>query len=351
VKREAQIAVVGATGVVGREIVSALEVVGHPAEKVTLLASARSEGEELEYGGETLPVERASAESFRGIDLAFFATPADVSRQLAAAAQAAGAWSVDVSPAHRLDPATPLVLSAVNLGVLEKPFSGRIVSCPSPITAALLCVLEPLQKTFGIAQVSATALLGASAQGRRAIAELEQQTADLLSGRDPERQVFPHRIGFNLIPQVGEFEGSDGWTSEELAWSREAARIAPWGAERSRIAGTAIQVPTFFGHLLSLEISLRSPADASQVREALAASRYVKVLDAPAERVYPMPVLIISDPAVQVGRVRALPGEGGRFAMVAAVDTARRAAQNALDVAEALLERPVDNLAAQRRKT
>src|SRR5262245_38962172 len=256
-KREAHIAVVGATGTVGREMVALLQALRHPAERVTLLASARSEGEELEYAGETLPVERAEAESCRGIDLALFATPAEVVRQLAPAAQRAGAWSVDVSPAHRADPATPLILPAVNLSVLSRPFGGRIVSCPSPITAALLCALEPLQRTFGVAQVFATALLSASARGRRGIAELEQQTADLLSGRDPEKEVFPHRIGFNLIPQVGEFEGSDGCTSEELAWGREAARIAPWGDKLWLIAGTAIQVPTLFAHLLSLEISLR----------------------------------------------------------------------------------------------
>jgi aspartate-semialdehyde dehydrogenase len=320
-------------------MVAALHARGHPPEKITLLASARSEGQELEYGGETLSVEPASADSFRGMDLALFATPADVSRQLTSPAEAAGCWSVDVSPAHRLDPRAPLVLPAVNLDILKTPFRGRIVTCPSPITTALVSVLDPLQRKFGVAQVFATALMGVSAQGARGIAELERQTMSLLSGTDWRSEVFPHRIAFNLIPQLGEIAGEDASSSEELAWGREAARVAPWIVEGQTIAGNAIQVPMFFGHLVSLEISLRARVGAPEVRAELQTSRYLKVLDLPGERVYPMPMLVVSDPAVHVGRIRSLPGDGSRFAMVAAIDNARSAAENALETAEALPRR------------
>lgn len=334
--RNVQVAVVGATGLVGREIVAALQSAGHPAEKITALASERSKGQELDYGDETLSVEVVSSESFRGIDLAFFAAPPDPARRLAAVAQSAGAWSVDVSAAHRFEIGTPLVVPAVNLDLLHAPFRGRIVSCASPISAALVTAIEPLRQAFGAEKVNATALMSASSGGSRGIAELERQTADLLSGRDPDAEVFPHRLAFNLIPHVGEF-GDEGWTSEESGWAREAARI--WPQDRSPIvAGTAIQVPIFFGHLISLEVTLRAEAGLADVGKALAASPHLKLLDSPAEKIYPMPQWVIPNPSVHVGRIRSV--ARNRFLFLAAIDNVRRgAALSALEIGDALLRR------------
>src|SRR4051794_22483434 len=138
IPKQIQVAVVGATGVVGREVLGALQDLGHPAERITALASERSEATEVEFAGETLEVEKATPDAFRGMNLVLFATPPDVSRQLAPAAQQAGAWVVDASPAFRRDPAVPLVLPSVNLAALRAPFKGRIVACPSAVTAALV---------------------------------------------------------------------------------------------------------------------------------------------------------------------------------------------------------------------
>lgn len=333
-----QIAVVGATGVVGREILAALQDRGHPGERITALASERSEGEELEYLDETLEVEKASAESFRGIGLALFAVPPAVAQGLAPAAQAAGAWVVDVSPSFRLREGTPLVLPGVNDAVLRAPFTGRIVSCPSPVITGLLTALEPLRTRMGVEQVQVTALLGASHHGKSGVDALEKQTADLLSGREPEPGQFPHRLAFNVIPQVGDFTGE--WTAEESAWPAEAARVWGWGP---KVSGTALQVPTFYGVALVVTARLGAPASAAQVRDAMRANPRLKVLDEPGEKVYPMPMLVTADPAVHVGRIRQLPEAPEWVTFVAALDnTGRGAALNAVEVAEQLGS---DNLA------
>ena len=264
-----RIAVVGATGVVGGEVLSALFDRDFPAEHLTLLASERSVGEEVEYGEETLEVEKATAESFRGIGLALFATPPDVSRTLAPAAQAAGAWVVDVSSAFRADGTVPLVLPGFNSEVLSAPFKGRIVALPSAVTTALATLLEPLRQAFGVAQVQVTALMGVSSAGQQGLRELEQQTAALLSGREPEAHVFPHRVGFNLVPQVSPFMANSPWTEEEAGWTLEAARLFAPKGELPVVAGTAVQVPTFYGHGLSLHVRLKKPSPVEQVRAAL----------------------------------------------------------------------------------
>jgi aspartate-semialdehyde dehydrogenase len=150
---------------------------------------------------------------------------------------------------------------------------------------------------------------------------------------------FPHRIGFNLIPQVGDFNRSAEWSSEELSWSEEAGRI--WSAPQlPQILGTAFQAPTFYGHLLNVEVQLTSAPGVEGVRQALKSSAHLKLLDAPMERVYPMPMLASGDPTVHVGRIRELRGWKGGFTFVVAVDNARRGgALNAIEIGQALLAR------------
>ncbi|PTL77523.1 aspartate-semialdehyde dehydrogenase [Vitiosangium sp. GDMCC 1.1324] len=328
-----QIAVVGATGVVGTEVLSALFDRGVPAEQLTVLASERSEREELEYGEETLEVEAATPEDFRGKGLVLFATPADVSRTLAPAAQAAGAWVVDVSPAFRADGNVPLVLPGFNSELLEASFKGRIVALPSAVTTALATLLEPLRQGFGVAQVQVTALMSASSAGQTGLRELEQQTAALLSGREPEAHVFPHRVGFNLVPQVGPFMANSPWTEEEAGWTLESARLFASKGEVPVVAGTAVQVPTFHGHGLSLQVRLKKPASVDQARAALKGSPALKVLDSPGEKVYPMPSLVTADPTIHVGRLRSFPQSPEWLTLFASVDNAHRGA--ALNLVEA----------------
>jgi aspartate-semialdehyde dehydrogenase len=335
----ARIAVVGVTGVVGREVLGALLEAGVPPDNVTALGTDRSEGEEIEYGSETLEIERAAPEAFRGHRAVVLAVPEQAARMWAAAAQAAGAWVVDVSHAFREDAGVPLVLPAVNMEVLQRPFRGRVVATPSPLTAMVLSTLEPLRAAFGLRRASATALFGASSSGQRGVAELEKQTAGLLSGREDEAEVFPHRLGFNVIPQVGAFEGP--WTREERALPLEAARIWEGRGELPVLSATVLQVPTFYGHAVTLSIELAGRPSEDDLRAALKKSSALKVLDAPAEKIYPMPMLITADPTVHVGRVRSVPRAPGHFELVGVVDNAGRgAALNAVEIAQALLARP-----------
>jgi aspartate-semialdehyde dehydrogenase len=336
-----RIAVVGATGVVGREVLSALFDQGLPSEQITALASERSAAVELEFGDDSLEVEKTTSDSFRGVGLVLLATPASASRTLAQAAQAAGAWVVDASSAFRSDGSVPLVLPTFNPEVLGAPFKGRIVSVPSAVTSALVSILAPLQKAFGVVRVQVTAMMGVSSAGVGGVGELEKQTASLLSGREPEAHAFPHRIGFNLIPQVGPFLANSSWTEEEAGWTLEAARLFGARGETPIIAGTAVQVPTFFGHGLSLNIQLKGAAPVEQVRAALKASPALKVLDSPGEKVYPMPMLVAADPTIHVGRLRTFPQAPEWLTLFAGVDNAGRGgALNLVEAGMRLLQRP-----------
>jgi aspartate-semialdehyde dehydrogenase len=328
-----RIAVVGATGVVGTEVLSGLLQRDFPAEQLTVLASERSEGEALDYGEETLEVERASAEAFRGQNVVLLATPAEASRTLAPLAQAAGAWVVDVSPAFRADGNVPLVLPGFNTELLGASFKGRVVALPSAVTTAVAMLVEPLRQGFGVAQVHVTAMMGVSSAGNAGLRELEQQTSALLSGREPETHLFPHRVGFNLVPQVGPFMANSPWTEEEAGWTLESARLFATKGEVPVVAGTAVQVPTFFGHGLSLHVRLKKPATVDQARAALKGSPALKLLDSPTEKVYPMPSLVTADPTLHVGRLRSFPQSPEWLTLFATVDNAGRGA--ALNLVEA----------------
>ncbi|MCE9666753.1 aspartate-semialdehyde dehydrogenase [Myxococcus stipitatus] len=341
-KDDLQVAVVGATGVVGREVLAALYARDIPAEQVRAFGSERSKGLEVEYGEDSLEVERATPDAFRGMGLVLLATPAEVSRTLAPAAQSAGAWVVDVSSAFRGDGNVPLVLPGFNTEALSASFKGRVVCLPGAVTTAAVHVVEPLRRAFGVARAQVTAMMGVSSAGVRGVAELEKQTADLMSGREPEPHAFPHRVGFNLVPQVGGFMVNSPWTEEEGGWTLESARLFAGRGEVPVIAGTAVQVPSFYGHGLTVSVQLKKAGPVEQVRAALKTSPALKVLDAPGERVYPMPMLVTSDPTVHVGRVRAFPQAPDWVTLFAAVDNATRgAALNLVETGLKLAERAV----------
>jgi aspartate-semialdehyde dehydrogenase len=324
-----EVAVVGATGVVGREILGALADRDHAPEHVTALGSERSEGEEVQYGEETLQVEKATPESFRGMKVVFLAVPPDAARTLAPAAQAAGAWTVDVSQAFAPDASIPLAAPTLRPELLQAPFQGRIVRTVSPVADAVLEALWPLRAR--IERVSFTALIASSSVGQRGIAELEQQTAHLLSGRDQEPGHFPHRLAFNAIPQLGDFDDG-GRSADEASWEQDLSRV--WGA--GAFTATGVQVPLFYGHLVSLSARLSTPLTTEAARTALSANPRVKVLDDPKARVYPMPMLVTHDASVHLGRIRSS-DEGRTLSLVLAFDNSGRAAQTALDTAELLV--------------
>ncbi len=234
---------------------------------------------------------------------------------------------VDVSGAFRVDTAVPLVAPGVNDALLQRPFQGRVVSVAHPVTQALLLTLAPLRAKFGLAFADVTLLLGAASQGNAGVEQLSRQTAALMNGKEPELELFPHRLGFNVIPAAGAFEGPLSAVERHLLV--EAARI--WsGDELPALTATALTVPTYHGATLVISAHLGRPVDAEGVRATLKEAGGLKLLDDPSQNIYPMPMLSTDDAAPHVGRVRA---GGPRVQLVAAIDSAWRLAESAVDIA------------------
>ncbi len=330
---ETPLALVGATGVLGRQVLNALQLREHDAGVLRLFATERSAGEELDYDGEALEVEKVGADAFRGVKAAILAVPPSAARPLAAQAQAAGVWVVDASGAHRLDAAVPLVAPGVNDAVLARPFQGRIVSVAQAAVQGLTAALSPLQKELGLAFADATVLMGAATKGHAGVERLSKQTAELLNGREPDVEVFPHRLAFNVIPGDPPFE--KGLSAAERALLVEAARI--WeGPLLPALTATALYVPTYHGLTLVLSAHLKRAVTTEGLRDVLKASRELKVLDDPEAGVYPMPMLTNDDATVHVGRLRV---SHEHVQLVAALDNAFRVADTAVGLALALAAR------------
>lgn len=329
---DTSLAIVGATGVLGRQVLAALALREHDASAIRCFASPRSEGLELDYEDESLEVEQLGADGFKGVKAAILALPPDAARSVAQRAQQQGVWAVDCSGAFRVDARVPLVAPGVNDEVLGRPFEGRIVAVAGAATQGLLAALQPLRAKFGLAVADCTALLSAASQGQAGVEQLTRQTAALLNGREPEVEVFPHRLAFNVVPGDPPFELE--LSRAERTVLVEAARV--WQGEAlPALTATALFVPAFHGLTLVISAHLKHPVDADGVRAALKAGAGLKLLDEPAANVYPMPMLTTDDATVHVGRVRAL---GERVQLVAALDNAFRVADTAVGVALRLAE-------------
>ena len=286
-------------------------------------------------------METARADTLRGLRLVFLATPADVSRTLAQVAEAAGAVVVDTSRAFVSDLRTPVVFPRVPGAGLGRVPDARRFRVPGPVSQALLGCLEPLRAAAGLQEVSVSALISASGAGREGVSELEQQTAGLLASRELEPTHFPHRLGFNLVPQVGPFSEDSGSTLEELSWRAETGLL--WGRSAPALDGTAVWVPTFYGTLVLMQVRLGRAMTPVEARQLLHAAPGLKILDAPGERIYPMPMLVTADDAIHVGRIRSFAGNPGALELVAAIDNAGATARLCLEVAELVTRAPVTN--------
>lgn len=300
--RPIHLALVGATGLVGRAVLEALDGSGLELASLRLLASARSAGTRLERDGDALPVAALSDGAFRGVDVAIFCAPATVASAYAPKAWAAGCAVVDGSTAFRADADVPLVVPEVN-GEAAAGFRARgVVASPGASATALALALAPLHAAAGLERVVVTTLQSVSGAGHRAVEQLERETADLMNGREPEPgTALPYRIAFNLLPQVGAFL-PDGRTDEEAALEAETRKVL--AAPALRLGATSVRVPTFYGHAAAVAVTTARPLAAAEAREVLRKAPGVKVVDDPGAGTYPMPMLAVNDDAVLVGRVR-----------------------------------------------
>jgi aspartate-semialdehyde dehydrogenase len=337
--RPVTLAVVGATGLAGRAVLELLPDSELDPSELRLLASERSKEARVEYDGDEQLVSVLADGSFRGVDLALFLAPAEVARDWAPRAVAAGCRVVDASRAFRGDAGVPLVEPGVNPAALDGVRGPGVVAVAGGAAAALAPVLARLAREAGVERVVATVLSPAAAAGAGGLGQLEREAADLMNGREPdEGTAFPHRLAFNLVPQVGAFlEG--GRTDEEAGLEVDLRRLlAASGGGALDVAATALRVPLFHGLAVAARVVTARTLAADAARAALRGAPGVKVVDDPGERIYPMPMVSLNDEAVLVGRLRADQAARALDLFVTA-DELHRVAAAAIRVAELLAER------------
>jgi len=333
-----RVAVVGATGAVGREMVAVLEQRAFPVESLNLFASERSEGEEIEYRGAAVRVRALRPDSFATArcDLALFSAGGAVSREYAPQATAAGTVVVDNSSAWRLDPEVPLVVPEVNPHHLAGYRRKGIVANPNCSTIQLVVVLKPIQDAAGLKRVVLSTYQSVSGAGNAGIQELSQQVLALFNQREVVRAKFPHPIAFNLIPQVGSFD-ERGWCEEERKLIYETRRMLE--LPDLPVSPTTVRVPVFACHGESVNVETLEPMSPEEVRTVLSDSPGIQVVDDPARSVYPLNFSLAGTDDVYVGRIRADIGYDNAFNCWIVADNLRKgAALNAVQIAETLVK-------------
>jgi aspartate-semialdehyde dehydrogenase len=336
--RPLALAVVGATGAVGRTVLEVLDDLDVAVRSLHAFASPRSAGTTLSFRGDTVRVETPREGSFRGCDVAIFCAGPAVSREWASRAFAEGCPVVDDSPAFRMEPDVPLVVPEVNPDAIAAYRARGVVASPSSNVTALAVALAPLRAAAGLRRIVVSTYQSVSGIGQAGVEELEREARDLLNLREPDPAArFPHRIAFNVIPQVGAF-AEGGATVEEEKIVRETRKVL--GEPELGVSATAVRVPVFFGHSAAVNVATARKLPADEARELLRKAAGVKVVDDPAQRIYPMPMLVANEDAVLVGRIREdRSQENGLDLFLALENTRKGAATNAIQIARLLAER------------
>jgi aspartate-semialdehyde dehydrogenase len=328
------VAVVGATGAVGIEMIKTLEKRHFPVGKLTLLASARSAGKSLPFKGIPTPVQELTKDSFAGIDIALFSAGGDISREFAPIAAKAGCVVVDNSSAFRQDDAVPLVIPEINAAD-AKSHKG-IIANPNCTTAITLMALYPLHQAFGVKRIFASTYQAVSGTGAKAIEELEQQVGQIVRKEPVTRNVYPHQIAFNVLPHVDAFLES-GYTKEEMKMEKEGRKIMHHPGFRASV--TCVRVPVYRSHSVAVSAEFEKPVSVAAARAVLAKAPGLDLVDEPENKKYPMPLHTSEKYNCEVGRIRkdcAL--DNGLCFWVAGDQLLKGAALNAVQIAEELLK-------------
>ncbi len=293
------LAIVGATGAVGVEMLRVLERRNFPIASLRLLASPRSAGKRLSFHGEELIVEPLTESSFAGIEIALFSAGGGISREFAPHAVKAGAVVVDNSSAFRMDPQVPLVVPEIN-GADIAGHAG-IIANPNCTTAITLMALHPLHQAFGLKRIIAASYQAVSGTGARAIEELRDQVAAITSGQPVLKEVYPHQIAFNVLPHVDSFL-SDGYTREEMKMQFEGRRILHLPDLAASV--TCVRVPVYRAHSVAVTAEFSRPVSLEKARKSIEAAPGVQLTDDPASAIYPMPIEVSGEDDCRVGRLR-----------------------------------------------
>ena len=328
------VAVVGATGAVGTEMLSVLEERKFPVDEVRPLASSKSAGGTVSFRGDDVKVKLLTRESFQGIDIALFSAGASVSKEYAPAAVEAGAVVIDNSSAWRMDPQVPLVVPEVNPHDLDT--HQGIVANPNCSTIQMVVVLKPLHDHAVITRVVVSTYQSVSGTGKEAMDELAEQCRQLLSFGDVTSNVYPHQIAFNCLPHIDDFLSS-GYTGEEMKMVNETRKIL--GDRSIGISATTVRVPVFVGHAESINVETKHKLSVAETRAVLSTAPGVQLYDDPSRGLYPLQIHAAGTDAVFVGRIRedeSIPK--GLNLWVVADNLRKGAALNAVQIAEELVK-------------
>lgn len=333
-RRPLNIAILGATGRVGQELIKVLEERNFPVKEFRPLASARSKDAKITFNGKEYPVQEPSEEAFKGIDIVLASAGAEISEKLSPLAVKQGACVIDNSNAFRMDPSVPLVVPEVN-GHTLKNHKG-IIANPNCSTSQLVVVLKPLHEAAGLKRVIVSTYQSVSGAGKEAMDELELQTKALTEGKKYEPQVFQKQISHNLIPHIDKFL-PNGYTKEEMKVVQETQKIME--LPDLPVTCTAVRVPVFVSHSESVLVELDKPLSPEKAREVLSKAEAVEVWDEPENSHYPTPLDTAGRDPVYVGRIRIDTSSPNGLNFWVVADNLRiGAALNAVRIAEYLLD-------------
>ncbi len=333
--RKFSVAVAGATGAVGLEMIKTLEQRRFPVGRIKLLASERSEGKELKFQGKAVKVERLTQDSFQGIQIALFSAGASRSLEFAPAAAAAGAVVVDNSSAFRMDPEIPLVVPEVNPRAIGQYKKRGIIANPNCSTIQMVVALKPIHDVARIKRIVVSTYQSVSGTGLKAIDELLAQTKAILNGQPIQKKVYPHQIAFNCLPHIDAFL-ENGYTKEEMKMVNETRKIME--DPTIRVTATTVRVPVLYGHSESVNIETEKKLTPREVREILSRAPGVAVLDNPGLSEYPLAIHCAGRDETFVGRIRADESIPKGINMWIVSDNIRKgAALNAVQIAEILI--------------
>ena len=328
------VAVVGATGAVGTEMIEVLEERKFPVIRLVLLASARSAGGMVTFEGNEVPIEVLTKDSFAGVDIALFSAGADLSREFAPIAVKAGAVVIDNSAAWRMTPEVPLVVPEVNAHDIQR--HKGIIANPNCSTIQMVVALKPLHDEARIKRIVVTTFQSVSGTGKDAMDELMVECQDLLSFKSASPKVYPYQIAFNCLPQIDEFLPS-GYTKEEMKMVHETRKIM--GDQSIQVTATTVRVPVYVGHSEAVNIETERKLSANEARAILSAAPGVLLYDDPAHKIYPMPLEVAGKDEVYVGRIREDESIANGLNLWVVADNLRKgAALNAVQIAEHLAQ-------------
>ncbi len=332
--RKFSVAVAGATGAVGNQMIACLEERDFPVGNIRLLASDRSRGRTLKFKGKDHPVEVMDENSFKGVEIALFSAGGGTSQRFAPIAAAAGAVVVDNSSAWRMDPDVPLVVPEVNPHAVAGYTKKGIIANPNCSTIQMVVALCPIHKKAGIKRIVVSTYQAVSGTGQKAIVELTEQMKAWAAGAPMEHKVYPHRIAFNCLPHIDVF-GANGYTKEEMKMVNETRKILE--DHDIAVTATTVRVPVFYSHSEAVNIETREKITPAEVKKLLASAPGVKVVDDPQNAVYPLAIDAAGQDLTYVGRIREDESIDNGINMWVVADNIRKgAATNAVQIAEIL---------------